>query len=222
MAMMMTGRVLLVCALCVLWCGAGCGSCDETTPESLDTGTDVSRGGQDPKSIDNTVHGTGGSVPTDINSESQAQAPQVPEVTRAAAGLTTNSSLALQSGEQASAPLQPTAEENKDQKTKEENEEEEEEVEEIKEDEDGEVELDDTGATMELSAAGQEQTSLPSGAERAWNTTKIESTQKTGDNDAAADGAGTREGKQNENKEATLKETPVESTAIKTQRRRLA
>ncbi|RNF00682.1 putative mucin-associated surface protein (MASP) [Trypanosoma cruzi] len=28
MAMMMTGRVLLVCALCVLWCGV-CGRCDE-------------------------------------------------------------------------------------------------------------------------------------------------------------------------------------------------
>ncbi|PBJ81144.1 mucin-associated surface protein [Trypanosoma cruzi cruzi] len=28
MAMMMTGRVLLVCALCVLWCGAG-GTCDK-------------------------------------------------------------------------------------------------------------------------------------------------------------------------------------------------
>ncbi|KAF8286487.1 Mucin-associated surface protein (MASP), putative, partial [Trypanosoma cruzi] len=28
MAMMMTGRVLLVCALCVLWCGDG-GRCDE-------------------------------------------------------------------------------------------------------------------------------------------------------------------------------------------------
>ncbi|KAF8304000.1 Mucin-associated surface protein (MASP), putative, partial [Trypanosoma cruzi] len=28
MAMMMTGRVLLVCALCMLWCGAG-GRCDE-------------------------------------------------------------------------------------------------------------------------------------------------------------------------------------------------
>ncbi|RNC41045.1 mucin-associated surface protein (MASP) [Trypanosoma cruzi] len=28
MAMMMTGRVLLVCALCVLWCGAG-GICDK-------------------------------------------------------------------------------------------------------------------------------------------------------------------------------------------------
>ncbi|KAF5224646.1 Mucin-associated surface protein (MASP) subgroup S020 [Trypanosoma cruzi] len=29
MAMMMTGRVLLVCALCVLWCGAGCGAAEE-------------------------------------------------------------------------------------------------------------------------------------------------------------------------------------------------
>ncbi|PBJ73393.1 mucin-associated surface protein [Trypanosoma cruzi cruzi] len=33
MAMMMTGRVLLVCALCVLWCGAG-GRCDEGMVES--------------------------------------------------------------------------------------------------------------------------------------------------------------------------------------------
>ncbi|EKF99776.1 mucin-associated surface protein (MASP), putative, partial [Trypanosoma cruzi] len=30
MAMMMTGRVLLVCALCVLWCGACCGGRAET------------------------------------------------------------------------------------------------------------------------------------------------------------------------------------------------
>ncbi|EAN99913.1 Mucin-associated surface protein (MASP) [Trypanosoma cruzi] len=29
MAMMMTGRVLLVCALCVLWCGVGCGFADK-------------------------------------------------------------------------------------------------------------------------------------------------------------------------------------------------
>ncbi|KAF8277913.1 hypothetical protein TcYC6_0005250 [Trypanosoma cruzi] len=29
MAMMMTGRVLLVCALCVLWCGAGGGFGEE-------------------------------------------------------------------------------------------------------------------------------------------------------------------------------------------------
>ncbi|KAF8307391.1 Mucin-associated surface protein (MASP), putative, partial [Trypanosoma cruzi] len=29
MAMMVTGRVLLVCALCVLWCSAGGGFADE-------------------------------------------------------------------------------------------------------------------------------------------------------------------------------------------------
>ncbi|PBJ78865.1 mucin-associated surface protein [Trypanosoma cruzi cruzi] len=34
MAMMMAGRVLLVCALCVLWCGAG-GRCDKGTGETL-------------------------------------------------------------------------------------------------------------------------------------------------------------------------------------------
>ncbi|PWV05585.1 Mucin-associated surface protein (MASP) [Trypanosoma cruzi] len=38
MAMMMTGRVLLVCALCALWCGTSGGRCDEekeTTPANL-------------------------------------------------------------------------------------------------------------------------------------------------------------------------------------------
>ncbi|KAF8277359.1 Mucin-associated surface protein (MASP), subgroup S079 [Trypanosoma cruzi] len=49
MAMMMTGRVLLVCALCVLWCGAGggfaneeksgLGSDGEPLPESQELGT---------------------------------------------------------------------------------------------------------------------------------------------------------------------------------------
>ncbi|KAF5219384.1 Mucin-associated surface protein (MASP) subgroup S004 [Trypanosoma cruzi] len=34
MAMMMSGRVLLVCALCVLWCGAGGGGCTEDTAGS--------------------------------------------------------------------------------------------------------------------------------------------------------------------------------------------
>ncbi|PWV19908.1 Mucin-associated surface protein (MASP) [Trypanosoma cruzi] len=33
-AMMMTGRLLLVCALCVLWCGAGGGGCTEDTAGS--------------------------------------------------------------------------------------------------------------------------------------------------------------------------------------------
>ncbi|KAF8303556.1 Mucin-associated surface protein (MASP), putative, partial [Trypanosoma cruzi] len=39
MAMMMTGRVLLVCALCVLWCGAG-GSCKGETAGSGSGGGD--------------------------------------------------------------------------------------------------------------------------------------------------------------------------------------
>ncbi|EAN89881.1 Mucin-associated surface protein (MASP) [Trypanosoma cruzi] len=36
MAMMMTGRVLLVCALCVLWCGAGGGECTEVVKAPAD------------------------------------------------------------------------------------------------------------------------------------------------------------------------------------------
>ncbi|EKG01223.1 mucin-associated surface protein (MASP), putative, partial [Trypanosoma cruzi] len=35
MAMMMTGRVLLVCALCVLWCGAGCGFAKEKAVQDV-------------------------------------------------------------------------------------------------------------------------------------------------------------------------------------------
>ncbi|ESS58965.1 trans-sialidase [Trypanosoma cruzi Dm28c] len=35
MAMMMTGRVLLVCALCVLWCGAGGGGCSDEVVEDV-------------------------------------------------------------------------------------------------------------------------------------------------------------------------------------------
>ncbi|EAN87998.1 Mucin-associated surface protein (MASP) [Trypanosoma cruzi] len=43
MAMTMTGRVLLVCALCVLWCGAG-GRCDDVVTAALGSG------GSSPKS----------------------------------------------------------------------------------------------------------------------------------------------------------------------------
>ncbi|EKF28879.1 mucin-associated surface protein (MASP), putative, partial [Trypanosoma cruzi marinkellei] len=35
MAMMMTGRVLLVCALCVLWCGAGGGFCKQALEDDF-------------------------------------------------------------------------------------------------------------------------------------------------------------------------------------------
>ncbi|EAN94678.1 mucin-associated surface protein (MASP), putative [Trypanosoma cruzi] len=62
MAMMMTGRVLLVCALCVLWCGAGGGGCNDT-PQALPSGsgggkvvgTDAGRSGEAGSSV--TVEG---------------------------------------------------------------------------------------------------------------------------------------------------------------------
>ncbi|EKF29461.1 mucin-associated surface protein (MASP), putative, partial [Trypanosoma cruzi marinkellei] len=41
LAMMMTGRVLLVCALCVLWCGIAGGGCDEEATEGLGNGVQL-------------------------------------------------------------------------------------------------------------------------------------------------------------------------------------
>ncbi|EAN96054.1 Mucin-associated surface protein (MASP) [Trypanosoma cruzi] len=41
MAMMMTGRVLLVCALCVLWCGAGGGFADEEKAAGSESGGEL-------------------------------------------------------------------------------------------------------------------------------------------------------------------------------------
>ncbi|EKG02386.1 mucin-associated surface protein (MASP), putative, partial [Trypanosoma cruzi] len=46
MAMMMTSRVLLVCALCVLWCGAGCGFAKEKAGHGVQR--DVSASGTPP------------------------------------------------------------------------------------------------------------------------------------------------------------------------------
>ncbi|EAN83510.1 Mucin-associated surface protein (MASP) [Trypanosoma cruzi] len=60
MAMMMTGRVLLVCALCVLWCGAG-GGCDDTPQASPSDsgGTVVGTGAGQSGEADNAVCGVG-------------------------------------------------------------------------------------------------------------------------------------------------------------------
>ncbi|EAN96289.1 mucin-associated surface protein (MASP), putative [Trypanosoma cruzi] len=68
MAMMMTGRVLLVCALCVLWCGAGGGGCDETTqasPSGSGGGTVVGTGAGPSGGADN------GLVASEPNGESE-------------------------------------------------------------------------------------------------------------------------------------------------------
>ncbi|PWV17672.1 Mucin-associated surface protein (MASP) [Trypanosoma cruzi] len=59
MAMMMTGRVLLVCALCVLWCSAGC-RCDEEEDTALvgdlPANSESGSGGPE-KDTDHTVPG---------------------------------------------------------------------------------------------------------------------------------------------------------------------
>ncbi|EAN99820.1 Mucin-associated surface protein (MASP) [Trypanosoma cruzi] len=60
MAMMMTGRVLLVCALCVLWCGAG-GRCEEEVVPVAEITVDSASGGVvTDKEIDRTVTGGAG------------------------------------------------------------------------------------------------------------------------------------------------------------------
>ncbi|KAF8296575.1 Mucin-associated surface protein (MASP), putative, partial [Trypanosoma cruzi] len=58
MVMMMTGRVLLVCALCVLWCGAGGGGCDDkpqASPSGSGGGTVVGNGAGQSGGADNPV-----------------------------------------------------------------------------------------------------------------------------------------------------------------------
>ncbi|EKF28835.1 hypothetical protein MOQ_007403, partial [Trypanosoma cruzi marinkellei] len=86
MAMMMTGRVLLVCALCVLWCGAGGGGCSETSsvPEN-----GKPREVTIPTTGNQSIDGTEGGDPTGNNANLQAQplAEQAPAV---AVTVTTN------------------------------------------------------------------------------------------------------------------------------------
>ncbi|PBJ68796.1 mucin-associated surface protein [Trypanosoma cruzi cruzi] len=210
--MMMTGRVLLVCALCVLWCDAGGGGCSEIPP-APETG--VSDNGKDSK-IENKSVVSGEDDQTCKSRVSETAASLVPEVP--VAGVTqTHGAQALG-----------TMELNK-KKTNEKDEEEEEEEEEAEdEDEAGEYKGNEmkeekeedskeavTSTTIGMSADGQEQQILSSGAEGASNITNPNSTQTTGDDDPAADAAGTRDEKQNENKDANPKETPVTATAMK-------
>ncbi|EAN98536.1 Mucin-associated surface protein (MASP) [Trypanosoma cruzi] len=63
MAMMMTGRVLLVCALCVLWCGAGGGGCTEKLAASAEITVDSASGGVVPDTAtSHTAPGGAGDV----------------------------------------------------------------------------------------------------------------------------------------------------------------
>ncbi|PBJ81460.1 mucin-associated surface protein [Trypanosoma cruzi cruzi] len=220
---MMTGRVLLVCALCVLWCGVCGGGCSEATP--VLPGAGVSGNGNNPEGKNDTTDGVGGVGPT----VQQA-------VTQPAASLVQNlPGTEAESAPKTGAKESGTAEEkieNKDTTEKEgeadrgdqdtdEEDEAEEEVDDGKEEDGGEEkkkqeEKDDTSTTKTKSAGGQEEPILSSRVEEASNKTKPQSTQKTGDKHPAADGAGAQEEKQKENKEANPKETPVEATSMKT------
>ncbi|EAN91581.1 Mucin-associated surface protein (MASP) [Trypanosoma cruzi] len=227
MAMMMTGRVLLVCALCVLWCGAGAGGCSEAAPTL--PGTGVTDNGNNPEGKNNTTDGVGGGGPIGQQAASQAAAPSSVPVPGAEA------ESAPKTGAQALGPAEETIKKNEktengeneegnqdaDEEDEGEDEEEveekvEEEVDDGKEEEGEEEEKDGTSTTKRISEGGQEEPILSSRVEEASNKTKPQSTQTTGDKDPAADGAGTQEEKQNENKEANPKETPVESTVMKT------
>ncbi|PWV03468.1 Mucin-associated surface protein (MASP) [Trypanosoma cruzi] len=244
MTMMMTGRVLLVCALCVLWCGAGGGGCSEPTQVSQDI-TSVNENG--PKTDNDSSGGAGGGGKNGQSAQSQPAGVSVQGANEVGAALRTGT----QAPETADAEKKNQTEKGKDsmvQNTDDEkkqveengaNEEKEdrnkeEEDEEVEEDEEGEEEEEreekeedgtkgkeetmkgaDTSTTEVISAGNEEQPSLSSGAARASNITNTNSTQTTGDDHPAADGAETAEGKQNENKDANPKETPVTAAAMK-------
>ncbi|EKG08250.1 mucin-associated surface protein (MASP), putative, partial [Trypanosoma cruzi] len=209
----MTGRVLLVCALCVLWCCICGGGCSEAAPALPVTG--VTGNGNNLEGKNNTTDGVGGGGPTGQQAASQAAAALLVPVPETEAESTPKTG-ATESG---------TAEEkieNKDTTGNRENEEGdrdtgeedegEEDVDDGKEEDGGEEnkkqeEKDDTSTTKTKSAGGQEGPISPSRVEEAPNKKKPQSTQKTGNKHPAADGTGTRKEKQNENKEANPKET---------------
>ncbi|ESS62023.1 mucin-associated surface protein (MASP) [Trypanosoma cruzi Dm28c] len=206
MAMMMTGRVLLVCALCVLWCGACGGGCSETSQVSQDI-TPVHENGH---KTDNSTGGAGGGPQSGQLAELQPEGVSVQRAT--GVGTATKPDAKLSPG----AP--DARRRNQDQTQEAEDVVGTDDEQEPKEEEEDEEKHEDaaTGTTNEIPAGTEEQPSLPSGTEGASNITNPKSTQTTGDDDPAADGAGTREEKQNENKDANPKETPVTAAAMKT------
>ncbi|EAN81078.1 mucin-associated surface protein (MASP), putative, partial [Trypanosoma cruzi] len=217
--MMMTGRVLLVCALCMLWCGACSGGRAETT-SPVPSGSSPD---EITKNEKGAIGGAGGGV-----KNGKQEAPQAsPSKASGSQGAAPDPSQTPPGGEASGTPSADAGTDNKDQETegekKDDEDEEEEEVEEDEEYEDEEREEKeedgtkgtektmkgaDTGTAEGISAGGQKQPSLSSAAATASNITNPNSTQTTGDSDPAADAAGTAEEKQNENKDANPKETP--------------
>ncbi|PBJ77716.1 mucin-associated surface protein [Trypanosoma cruzi cruzi] len=219
MAMMMTGRVLLACALCVLWCGACGGGCSETTQVSQDI-THVK--GDSPKSDNNSTGGAGGGGQSGQLGALKAAGLSVQEEKKAEAPLQTGTQLApgttdaeKKGKDQMQEVEDVVGKKDEEQEPKEDAEEEKRNGK--KEEEEKKHEDAATGTTKGIPAGTEEQPSLSSAAEGASNITNPNSTPTTGDDDPAADVAGTREEKQNENKDANPKETvPAEATSMKT------
>ncbi|EKG00730.1 mucin-associated surface protein (MASP), putative [Trypanosoma cruzi] len=249
---MMTGRVLLVCALCVLWCGVCCGGRAEANSALPDNASSKEK----PKNQEEAVGGAGGVPHSGQLAELQPEGVSVQGATGVGTAIQPDAKLSPgapdagrrnpdqtqgaedvvgtddeqepkeEEGED-NGIQQEEEEEKEEEKIQQENEkreeesrgeekkEEEEKRNDKKEEEEEKKEEVVTGTTKGMSAGGQEQPSLSSGTEGASNKTNPKSTQTTGDNDPAADGAGTREEKQNENKEANPKETPVTAAAMK-------
>ncbi|KAF8292154.1 Mucin-associated surface protein (MASP), subgroup S080 [Trypanosoma cruzi] len=80
MALMMTGRVLLLCALCVLWCGAGCGVfADQDEELSTESPGGRSSGGDplETKELENPVpHGADSEIQSPVVEQPQLNHPQ--------------------------------------------------------------------------------------------------------------------------------------------------
>ncbi|RNC41819.1 mucin-associated surface protein (MASP) [Trypanosoma cruzi] len=128
MMMTMTGRVLLVCALCVLWCGAGGGGCSETP--SVISGNASDENTQKEKEM-TVVGGEEG------EQESKQAAPQATSSPTGSGlrGVPVNPPQTTQPGGEASDPAN-TTKDNKDQNKKDKKEEKEEKKENQDEEED--------------------------------------------------------------------------------------
>ncbi|EAN81077.1 mucin-associated surface protein (MASP), putative, partial [Trypanosoma cruzi] len=205
-------RVLLVCVLCVLWCGAGGGECSETTQEPSGTTPD-----EEPQKEKEVVGGAGEGVQSGQKTASQAAAPTISELPEGVPcpSQATQPGEASEKEDAAMDNQDRNAQEYKKEEKKEEKAEDEEEDDDKKEKGDTRKEEAVTSTTEGITAGGQEQPIISSGAEGASNITNPNSTPTTGDDAPAADAAGTAEGKQNENKDANPKERPVEATATK-------
>ncbi|PWU88410.1 Mucin-associated surface protein (MASP) [Trypanosoma cruzi] len=78
MAMMMTGRVLLVCALCVLWCGVGCGAADGSGVVSgASSGGVVEAGGGPSVAVESIAFDAGGKDATSNEHGTRSSEPVV-------------------------------------------------------------------------------------------------------------------------------------------------